>query len=184
MAATATAEPLEEPLAVVVGADRRAVSLDPATDDRRLEIDVRVPQQRREVVAVGPEAGVLDVDHRERAVVEHHQVSGVVVAVTQHAPAGRLCCALGEIADLAQETVAALGAEPALDEVLDEEVHLEPEPGRVERGSRGPPGSLQRGGARGRDARREIDGGVVQLSLIHISEPTRQRRKSRMPSCG
>ena len=52
------------------------------------DVDVRVAQQRHEIVGVGPHARVLEVDDVEAAVAQH-QVAAVIVAMAEHARLGR-----------------------------------------------------------------------------------------------
>ena len=60
--------------------------------DRLLgQIDVRVAQQRHQVVGVGPHPRVLEVDDVELTVVQH-QVAAVIVAVAEHPRLGRELC--------------------------------------------------------------------------------------------
>ena len=47
------------------------------------DVDVRVAQQRHEIVSIRAEPGILEIDDVEVAVVQH-QVAAVIIAVAQH----------------------------------------------------------------------------------------------------
>ena len=92
----------------------------------RREIDVRVAQQRRQVVGVRPHARVLKVDDDERSVVQH-QVAAVIIAMAQHArarPASSSTIAGHSAASAALHRRAHRRAAIRAEEVLDEELQL------------------------------------------------------------
>ncbi len=86
---------IEAPPEFVVGRGRRAVARFQREEvgDQLVElaigdVDVRVAQQRHQIVGVGPHARVLEVDDVQAPLAEH-QVAAVVVAMAQHARLGR-----------------------------------------------------------------------------------------------
>src|SRR6185436_7640807 len=109
--------------------DGRTAKLLRASRDEILgQVDVRVAQQRREIVRGRSHARVLEVDPEEIAPL-HHEVAAVVVAMAEDArPGGDL---RGQTLELPVErgTIDRVDRHTAmaLDEVLDEILQLPPE---------------------------------------------------------
>jgi hypothetical protein len=80
-------EAAAEDLAGLVGHGLKAKALEELVLEVLVDVDVRVAQQRGEIVAGRTHAGILEVDPEEPSLVEH-QVAAVVVPVAQDAGPG------------------------------------------------------------------------------------------------
>ena len=70
------------------GAPKLQVTANQLVDALLRQVDVRIAQQRRQIVGVGPHARVLEIDDVQAAIVQH-QIAAVIVAMAQHARLAR-----------------------------------------------------------------------------------------------